>query len=118
MAEAFQFGYGNPNNFSDWAGYAGFDRKTGTMAAQSADAGVPPPETFGELFEQKVAKPFNSAVQNVQTFGTNMSNAGTQLTQGNGMGAFNAARGLNPAQPQQPAQTQQPVGWNLPSHID
>jgi hypothetical protein len=31
MAGAFQFGYGNPSNFSDWAAYAGMDRKTGMM---------------------------------------------------------------------------------------
>lgn len=31
MAEAFKFGYGNPANFSDWATYAGLDRKTGMM---------------------------------------------------------------------------------------
>jgi len=122
MASSFDFGYANPNNFSDWATYAGFDRKSGTMAPASADVGVPPPETFGELYEQKIAKPFGNAVQNVQTFGTNMSNAATQLGQGNGMGAVNAARGINPAQPAQPAQpmqpVQQPVGWNLPSHIE
>lgn len=120
MATSFDFGYANPNNFSDWAGYAGFDRKSGTMAPASADTGVPPPETFGELYDQKIVKPFNSAVQNVQTFGTNMSNAATQLGQGNGMGAVNAARGVNPAQANQsaPQVVQQPTGWNLPSHIE
>ena len=118
MASSFDFGYGNPNNFSDWASYAGFDRKTGQMQPPSADAGVPPPETFGELYDQKVATPFNNAVQGVQAFGTNMSNAATQVGQGNGMGAINAARGLKPAQPAQPAQPQPSVGWNLSSHID
>jgi hypothetical protein len=87
------------------------------MAAPSADAGVAPPETFGEMFEQKVAKPFSNAVQGVQTFGSNISGAATQLAQGNGMGAVNAARGVKPAQQQQqPAQ--QTTGWNLPSHIE
>ena len=118
MASSFDFGYANPSNFSDWATYAGFDRKSGTMAAPSASAGVPPPETFGELYEQKIAQPFGNAMQGVQTFGTNISNAATQLGQGNGMAAVNAARGVNPAQPQKPQQPQQPVGWNLPSHID
>lgn len=123
MATSFDFGYANPNNFSDWANYAGFDRKTGTMAAPSADLGVAPPETFGELFEQKVAKPFSNTLQNVQTFGTNMSNAATQLGQGNAMGAFNASRGKPVAPGQvasitQPAQQIQQDGWALQSHVE
>ena len=36
MSNAFQFGYGNPSNFSDWAAYAGLDRKTGMMRPMSA----------------------------------------------------------------------------------
>lgn len=117
MASSFDFGYGNPNNYSDWATYAGFDRKSGTMSAPSYDAGVAPPETFGDLFEQKVVKPFGNVSQNIQSFGTNVSNAATQLGQGNGMGAVNAVRGVKPVLPmQQP--TQQPQGWNLPSHIE
>lgn len=35
MSNAFQFGYGNPSNFSDWAAYAGLDRKTGMMRPMS-----------------------------------------------------------------------------------
>lgn len=115
MAGSFDFGYGNPSNFSDWAQYAGFDRKTGQIVP-SGDTGVAPPETFGELFEQKVAKPFSGAVQSVQSFGSNMSNAATQLGQGNGMAAVNAARGVKPSQPA--PQPTQPQGWNLPSHIE
>ena len=115
MASSFQFGYADPSNFSDWANYAGFDRKTGQMTSSSSDAGVPPPETFGELFDQKVANPFNKAVQGVQAVGTNLSNATTQLGQGNVMTAVNTARGVKPVQ-QQP--TQPTLGWNLSSHIE
>ena len=119
MASSFDFGYGNPSNFSDWAQYAGFDRKTGQIAPTSLDAGIAPPETFGELFEQKVAKPFSNAVQNVQSFGANISNAANQLGQGNGMGAVNAVRDVRPVQQTQPVQqTTQTQGWNLPSHIE
>lgn len=118
MASSFDFGYGNPSNFSDWAKYAGFDRKTGQITPAAPETGVAPPETFGELYEQKVAVPFNNAVSNVQKFGANVSNAATQLGQGNGMAAVNAVRGVKPAQPAQPTQPAPTQGWNLPAHIE
>lgn len=34
MAEAFKFGYGSPSTFSDWANYAGLDRRTGMMRSE------------------------------------------------------------------------------------
>jgi len=40
MSNAFQFGYGNPSNFSDWAAYAGLDRKTGMMRPMTASSPV------------------------------------------------------------------------------
>jgi len=118
-ASSFDFGYGAPDNFSDWAKYAGFDRKTGTIAAPT-DGGIAPPETFGELIDQKVVNPFNKSVENFQAFGSNLSNAATQLGQGNGMAAVNAVRGVKPVLPnqQQPLVAEQPQGWNLSSHVD
>ena len=34
MSQAFQFGYGSPSTFSDWANYAGLDRRTGMMRSE------------------------------------------------------------------------------------
>lgn len=91
MAESFQFGFGNPAGYSDWAKYAGLDRTTGGFAAPTAGsqtaAGVEPPATFGEYAKQAVA-PITNAFQNY-------SNAANQLGQGNVMGAVNAAKGLS-----------------------
>lgn len=39
MAEAFKFGYGSPSTFSDWANYAGLDRRTGMMRPASSSSG-------------------------------------------------------------------------------
>lgn len=116
MASAFQFGYGKPENFSDWARYAGLDRKTGMMAP-SAPTGVAPPETFEDLANQQIS--------NVKTQTTNVgnmfSNVGAQLGQGNVMGAINATRGVppNPAQPITPVQNTQmaPVNYDFTSRL-
>lgn len=122
MASSFDFGYGNPSNFSDWASYAGFDRKTGQLEPPAPDTGVAPPETFGELFQQKAVDPFNRAVGKAQQFGSNLSSAVGQFGQGNGMGAVNAMQGKKPVMPgQQPIgvqQTQEQSDWGFQSHID
>lgn len=81
MASSFQFGFSNPDSYSDWAKYAGLDRKTGMFSDTTQNTGVAPPETFGQMVEQKFAP-----VQ--QAFST-ISNAGTQLGQGNFMAAYN-----------------------------
>lgn len=97
MASAFQFGYANPENFSDWAKYAGFDRKTGMMAPPTSTPGVAPPETFSDLANQNI-----QGVKNTVTgIANQFSNAGTQLGQGNVMQAINAFRPTTPSQPTQ-----------------
>jgi len=49
MAEAFQFGYGNPANFSDWVAYAGLDRKSGTMRSGAQPPGIDPSEEIPDV---------------------------------------------------------------------
>ena len=113
MASAFQFGFANPENFSDWAKYAGLDRKTGMMLPTTETPGVAPPETFSDLANQQI-----SAVQNkFSNFGSMLGNVGTQLGQGNVMGAINATRPVAPTagQPSQTVQVQpmQPVSYDF-----
>ena len=36
MSGTFQYGYGNPDSYSDWAKYAGLDRKTGGFSTDSS----------------------------------------------------------------------------------
>lgn len=81
MASSFQFGFSNPESYSDWAKYAGLDRKTGMFSDTQQTTGVAPPETFGQMVEQKLAP-----VQ--QAFST-IANVGSQIGQGNFMGAYN-----------------------------
>jgi len=88
MASAFQFGYGAPENFSDWAKYAGLDRKTGTFVPRS-DGGIPPPKDMSEMFAQQLAP----IKQSYQTATTNIGNAMTQFGQGNFVQGMNAVRG-------------------------
>jgi len=52
MAEAFKFGYGNPANFSDWASYAGLDRKTGMMRPEAVS---PPEDPTSDIPEQDMS---------------------------------------------------------------
>jgi hypothetical protein len=79
MASAFQFA--NPADFSDWARYAGFNRKTGEI-------GVAPDST-----------PSMSDLQN------RIGNTGDQLQQGNFVQAMKTFAGYKPPSPQgmQPA---------------
>lgn len=72
---AFQFGFSSPTNYSDWATYAGLDRKTGQFAPTMRKAGVPPPENFSEYVQQAVAP--------AQQAFAKFTNAATQLGQGN-----------------------------------
>ena len=86
-AEYFQFGYGSPD-YSDWAGYAGLDRKTG-MAAADQSSPVAPPTSMQDLYQQKIANPINAAVNKVSNAATNIGNimgGKTQTTQSSGTG--------------------------------
>lgn len=83
---SFQFGFGNPEGYSDWAKYAGFDRKTGNFAVAPPDQNVP---TLDQITERA-------------------SQVGNELSQGNFVDAFKAYQGIAPKPKQslnqQPAQ--------------
>ena len=50
---AFQFA--NPNQYGDWAQYAGLDRTTGEPTTQTASQGVPPPENLQGYMDQRLS---------------------------------------------------------------
>lgn len=78
--QGFQFGYGDPLKFADWAQYAGLDRKTGQFMPKQPSAGVPPPENLSDFAKQQLA-PIQDKFTNVaKTFG--------QVSQGNFSGAL------------------------------
>lgn len=114
MASSFQFGFASPDNFSDWAKYAGLDRKTGMMAPVP-QTGVAPPETFGELANQQI----QSVQQKIGNIGAMASNVGTQLGQGNVMGAINATRAVPPTQTTSPVQVtpMAPVSYDFTARL-
>lgn len=122
MATAFQFGFGSPETFSDWAGYAGLDRKTGEFAAFTPDTGIAPPTTLGELFEQKAIAPVQKSWDKVKSTGNMIANTANQISQGNAVGAYNAAKGVKPVtaspMPSVGQQTQEQGDWGFQSHID
>jgi hypothetical protein len=119
MASAFQFGFADPNNFSDFAKYAGFDRKSGTINPYDLgqEEGVAPPANMQELFQQKVVNPFNKRIEGIKQQGANLSNAVDQFGQGNFVQGMNAARGLTPTAGAQQAATSSSDGWNLVGHL-
>jgi hypothetical protein len=117
MAGAFQFAYGDPSNFSDFANYAGLDRKTGMFAASAPDTGVPPPTTMEELWQQKAVAPAEKAMGAIKNTVSNISNTASQIGQGNAVGAYNASRGKAPVTAT-PTVTPPATDWNFQSHID
>lgn len=92
----------NPGQFGSWENYANF-KDTDQMTSlkdlylksqgMGGAEGVPPPQSMGEVAQQAIAP--------VQQKFNNLSNAATQLGQGNVVNAFNASQGKYPA----PAQT-------------
>lgn len=115
MASAFQFGFGNPESYSDWAKYAGLDRKTGMFSEAPKTTGVAPPETFQELANQQI----QGIQQKISNVGTMVSNVGTQLGQGNVMGAINATRAVPPTQSTSPVQVtpMAPVSYDFTARL-
>jgi hypothetical protein len=80
MAQAFQFG--SPSDYSDWANYAGFDRKTGEQEAFKPSEGVAPPSSVSEYLTQAIAP----ATKKMSTISNAMDNIG----QGSMVGAYQA----------------------------
>jgi hypothetical protein len=88
MMNAFQIGYGNPNQYADWTKYAGLDKNTGMMGI------APPDQSSGNLAD-------------------NLSGAASELQQGNLVNALRTFQygkkpGIPPAPSIQPIGTQQP----------
>jgi hypothetical protein len=103
MNNAFQFA---PQNYGDWASYAGFDRTTGTTdfgiappetKTASSEDGIEPPKTIGEYFDKQI-KPLKDTYNQITA-------AGKQLAEGNMMNAYNTmqkpASQFGLSQPQQ-----------------
>ena len=86
MAQAFQFG--SPSDYSDWANYAGFDRKTGEQEAFKPSEGVAPPSTAAEYLTQAIAP----IQQKMGMMSSAMNNAG----KGNMIGAVQAFKSPQP----------------------
>ena len=87
MAGNLAFEFASPQNYGDWANYAGFNRKTGEIEAMSSQAGVPPPENLQGYMNQRLG-----SVQNkLSAIAPAMQQAG----QGNVMKAVSMVR--NPA---------------------
>jgi len=89
MSTSFQFAQ---PKFGDWASYAGFDRTTGetdfgippreSLANKDASGNpIEPPKTLGEYFDRKVAPIKNAYNQ--------LTAAGSELSKGNVMNAYN-----------------------------
>ena len=99
MENPYQFNFASPAKWGDFATYGGFNRTTGEMTDSplaTPAKGVPPPESMSDVFKQAIAP----AMQKY----TNISNAATQLGQGNVIQAYNAYNAPPPAQTQQPVQ--------------
>lgn len=89
----------NPGQFGSWENYAGFkdtdqmmslkDKYLQMQGAGGIEGSSPPPETIGDFAKQAVAP--------IQQKFENLSNAATQLGQGNVMNAYNATQGKYPA---------------------
>lgn len=116
MAQAFQFGFGDPNNFSDFAKYAGLDRKTGMPEAYDLGSkeGVAPPENLADVWQQKAVDPFNRRIEGIQNQAQNFSNAMSQFGEGNFVKGVNAMRGASPSAATQTTTTSP---WNLSVHF-
>lgn len=85
------FTFADPKQYSDWAGYAGFDRKTGEMEQTPAKQGIPPPQDFNQYLNQRL--------QPVQNIMSNAGNFATQVGAGNFGGAMSTANNMRQAVP-------------------
>jgi hypothetical protein len=81
MAQNFQFA--SPSNYSDWANYAGFDRKTGEQQGYAPSGGVAP-TNISDFMSQAIAP----AQQKMDM----LSGVAANIGQGNMTGAYNAMK--------------------------
>jgi hypothetical protein len=104
MAQAFQFA--QPNNFSDWASYAGFDRTTGEQQAYAPAGGVAP-TNMSDFMSQAIAP--------AQEKMNMLSGVASNIGQGNMTDAYNA---MKPKQMQKLPPVGIPVNDGFGYHID
>jgi hypothetical protein len=83
-----KFDFASPSGYSDWATYAGFDRKSGEIESSKLAEGVKPPEDFSQLVNQKLAKTKSTLV--------GIAPAMAQMSQGNVLQGINTLRGVQP----------------------
>lgn len=102
------FTFADPSQYADWAGYAGFDRKTGGMEEAPAKQGIPPPQDFNQYLNQRLAP-----VQNIMS---NAGNFANQVGAGNFGGAMSTANNMRQAVPPTaaPAAPTAPVAPAMP----
>jgi hypothetical protein len=102
------FTFADPKQYSDWAGYAGFDRKTGEMEQTPAKQGIPPPQDFNQYLNQRL--------QPVQNIMSNAGNVASQVGSGNFVGAMSTANNMRQAVPPTaaPAAPTAPVAPAMP----
>jgi hypothetical protein len=80
------FNFADQKQYSDWAGYAGFDRKTGGMEDSPAKQGIPPPQDFNQYLNQRL--------QPAQNIMSNAGNVASQVGSGNFVGAMSTAQNM------------------------
>jgi hypothetical protein len=89
MSQFGAFNFASPFEFSDWARYAGFDRKTGEMQSSPMATGIKPPEDMQQYLQQRFAP-----VQNKMNA---IAPAAQQISQGNIVQGMNTYRAGQPA---------------------
>lgn len=99
------FTFADPKQYSDWAGYAGFDRKTGGMEEAPAKQGIPPPQDFNQYLNQRIAP--------VQNMMSNAGNMASQIGAGNFVGAMSTAKNMR--QPVAPTAPEAPTAPAAPA---
>lgn len=99
------FTFADPKQYSDWAGYAGFDRKTGGMEEAPAKQGIPPPQDFNQYLNQRIAP--------VQNMMSNAGNMASQVGAGNFVGAMSTAKNMR--QPVAPTAPEAPTAPAAPA---
>ena len=92
MAGNSKFDFASPQNYGDWANYAGFNRTTGEIEGMSSQAGVPPPENLQGYMSQRLGQTQNKL--------SAIAPAMQQASQGNVMKAVGMVR--NPTAPVAP----------------
>ena len=96
-------GYYNPNFGQDYLASRGIgpqmlntNERSPVAPPASSQEGVKPINSWSDAFDS-IAKPYTDKYDSIKKTASNLSDAASQLGQGNVLGAFNAARGATPA---------------------